>query len=209
MKWHIHDIGFLVSHLPHAVHDLIHHEDTALVKNTLVNLKPRVESGGIGLQSVAGDPSVISIEKTLDPVAQRAAQNIGLLLHDYISQLPSFDVSDPEARRLVEHWRKIMLEQPERLSNVHLSHGHSEKTKNYWRDKLLSHSKALGISPEVMMDAWDDWQRTSAIGHDVGSLRQKQAMQEKQWQDLVMRARLHHETMKRDSGQSPTRTLHY
>ena len=209
MKWHVDDIPFLLTHLPHAVHDLLHHEDATMVKKTLVNLKPNVDSTAPRHHILTEASPAISIEKTLDPIAQRSAQNIGLLLHDYISQLPSFDVSDPEARRLVEHWRKIMLEQPERLATAHLSHGHDEKTKNYWRDKLLAHSKALGLSPEVMMDAWDDWQRTSAIGHDIGNPLQKQAMQEKQWQDLVMRARLHHETVMRNSGQSPSHTLHY
>ncbi len=206
MKWHVDDIPFLLTHLPHAVYDLMHHENVVMVQNTLANVKPDHVAPR---HHIHADAPRISIEKTLDPIAQRSAQNIGLLLHDYMSQLPSFDVSDPEAMRLLEHWRKVMLEQPQRIATAHLSHGHDEKTKAFWRDKLLTQSKALGISPEVMMEAWDDWQRTSGAGHPIAHPLQQQAMQERQWQDLVMRARLHHETVMRNSGQSPSHTLHY
>lgn len=197
MKWHVQDIPFLLTHLPHAVRDLLHHEDAVMVRNALVHVQPDTSDAARRHHIVTESAPCISIEKTLDPMAQRAAQNIGLLLHDYISQLPSFDVSSAESKRLVEHWQKILLEQPQRLSTAHLSHGHDEKTKAFWREKLLAHSTALGISPEAMMDAWDDWQRASGIGHTTNHPLQQQAMQEKQWQDLVIRSRLHHETMQR------------
>ncbi len=194
MKWYVDDIPFLLTYLPHAVHDLIHHENTELVKEALKNLKVE-EKNGAPCHTISTDTSRISIEKTLDPMMQRSVQNIGLLLHDYVKQLPAYDVSSAETEKLLEHWREIMLEHPQRLVTAHLSHGHDVKTKNFWRDKFQAHSKALGISPETMLDAWDDWQRTSGIGHATGHPLQMQAMQQNQWQDLVIRSRLHHETM--------------
>lgn len=196
MKWHVDDIPFLLTYLPHAVHDLIHHEDAALVKKTLETLKSK-EGASATRHTISTDAPRISIEKTLDPMVQRSVQNIGLLLHDYVNQLPAFDASSAETEKLLEHWREIMLEHPQRLATAHLSRGHDEKTKNFWRDTLQAHSKVLGISPETMPDAWDDWQRASGIGHSTGNPLQMQAMQHKQWQDLVIRSRLHHETVAR------------
>jgi hypothetical protein len=197
MKWHVDDIPFLLTYLPHAVHDLMHHEDTALVNKTLKNLTAK-ENINTTHHYISTNAPRISIEKTLDPIVQRSVQNIGLLLHDYISQLPTLDASSAETEKLLKHWREIMLKHPQHLATAHLSHWHDEKTKSFWRDKLQAHRKALGISPETMLDAWDDWQRASGIGHATGNPLQMQAMQHKQWHDLVIRSRLHHETVTRN-----------
>ncbi len=193
MKWHIDDIPFLLTYLPHAVHDLLHHEDPALVKEVLRNLDNK-EDPAAPRHHISEDAPRISIEKALDPMMQRSVQNIGLLLHDYMSQLPALDLSNAEAERLLKHWREIMTQHPQRLATVHLSHGHDEKTKNFWRDTLRAHSKDLGISHDA---TWDDWQRASGIGHTTGQPLQMQAMQRKQWQDLVIRSRLHQESKAR------------
>ena len=197
MKWHVDDIPFLLTHLPYAVHDLMYHEDTELVKKALRNLKIK-ENIGTTRHIISTDAPRITIEKSLDPMVQRSVQNIGLLLHDYIGQLPILDASTTEAEKLLEHWRGIMLEHPQRLATAHMSHGHDEKIKNFWRDKLQAYSKALGTFPETMIDAWEDWQRASGIGHTTGNPLQMQAMQHKQWQDLVIRSRLHNETKARE-----------
>lgn len=184
MQWHFEDIAAVMYSLPHALHDLVRHEDKALVEK--------------GLKAIAfsGSPQV-SIEKTLDPIAQRSAQNIGLLLHDYINQLPSFDVSHSEGEELLEHWRKIMLEQPQRLAYAKNVHWHDEQSRAFWHDKVADHHNEFGITPDNFPDAWDDWQRAAGTLHATSNLKQLPAMTHKQWQDLIIRARLHKETMQR------------
>ncbi len=198
MKWHVDDIPLLVTHLPRALHDLLHHEDPVFVQH--VQHVPLVTDSAAPRHHLVVDapPPAISIEKSLDPLLLRSVHNIGLLLHDYISQLPAYEVSSPEAERLVEHWRSILLEQPQRLATGHPSHWREPSVTAFWREKLVDHAKKLGVSPDVMMDAWDDWQRASGVGHATGHPLQVQAMQQKQWQDLVIRSRLHRESMLRE-----------
>lgn len=170
--------------LPHALHDLLRHEDEDIVKK--------------GMSALAvSKPPQISIEKAIDPMAQRSAQNIGLLLHDYIKQLPSFDVSHADAEKLLEHWRKIILEQPQRLAYAKKTHWHDEQSKAFWHGKIAAHHNELGLTTDNFPDAWDDWQRASGIGHAIANAKQLPAMQQKQWQDLIIRSRLHKETMSR------------
>ncbi|MEK6746528.1 MAG: hypothetical protein AABY33_05810 [Pseudomonadota bacterium] len=184
MHWHFEDIPLLIHNLPRALHDLMQHEDKSLVNKGVKTI-------------LKTQPPLVSIEKTLDPMAQRSAQNIGLLLHDYLQQLPSFDVSHAEGEKLLEHWREIMIEQPQRLATAHQSHWHDESSKAFWHDKIASHHTDFGITSDSFPDAWDDWQRASGIGHNVGNPKQLSVMKQKQWQDLVIRSRLHKETMTR------------
>ena len=184
MHWHFEDIPLLIHNLPRALHDLMQNEDKDVV------------SQGVKGLSMTTSPS-ISIEKTLDPMAQRSAQNIGLLLHDYLSQLPSFEVSHAEGEKLLEHWREIMLEHPQRIAVAKHGHWHDDKSKAFWHDKIASHHTDFGITSDSFPDAWDDWQRASGIGHNIGNIRQLPAMKQKQWQDLIIRSRLHKETMTR------------
>lgn len=188
MEWHFKDIPLLIHNIPRALHDLMHHEDKELVKQGIANIAiPK---------NVTSSATAISIEKTIDPMALRAAQNIGLLLHDYLQQLPSFEVSHSDGEKLLEHWRKIILEQPQRLAIAKRTHWHDENTKAFWHNKIVSHQKDIGITSENFPDAWYDWQRASGIGHDIGNINQLQAMQQKQWQELMIRSRLHKETVR-------------
>ncbi len=187
MQWHVSDIPVLIHNIPHALHDMMQHEDPEIVKKGLAGLtvtKPLIST-----------PPAISIEKTLDPLAQRSAQNIGLLLHDYINQLPSFDVSNAEGEKLLKHWQEILLEQPQRLAEAKRTHWHDESSKAFWHDKIAGHHKEVGLTRENFPDSWDDWQRAAGIGHDIGSVKQLSAMHDKQWKDIMIRSRLHKQTM--------------
>ncbi len=188
MHWHFEDIPFLIHNIPHALHDLMLHEDTETVKKTIA---------AIPVNRPTSAPPKISIEKTIDPIAQRAAQNIGLLLHDYLNQLPSFDISHAESEKLLEHWRKVLLEQPHRLATAQQGHWHNDNSKTFWQNKIADHHAELGITPDNFIDSWDDWQRASGAGHSTGSINQLSAMKKKQWEETVMRARFHKEVMGR------------
>ena len=197
MEWNVDDIPWLSLHLPRALHDLMHHEDVRLVHQGIAALKLNANAKHIRHRIVSkfdSVPPLISIEKSLDPQVQRSAENIGLLLHDYLGQLQSFSPSATEGERLLEHWRRILLEHPQRLSVAKQSNWHDGKAKAFWQQRLRTHHMNLGIHPDAFPDAWDDWQRASGIGHDTGYLLQLPAMKQKQWQDLVIRSRLHHET---------------
>lgn len=190
MQWHFEDIPLLLHNLPHAVHDLMQHEDKHIVQKGIKALnidQPPYPP------PLSASPK-ISIEKSIDPMAQRAAQNIGLLLHDYINQLPSFDVSHADGEKLLEHWREVMLMHPQRLATTQQGHWHNESSKAFWHGKITSHHANLGITLDNFPDAWDDWQRASGIGHNIGNINQLPAMKRNQWQDLVIRSRLHKET---------------
>lgn len=202
MEWHIDDIPWLSHHLPHALHDLMVHEDAAIVKKGISAL--RLNSGAEILRHriIGASDSVspaISVEKSLDPQAQRSAESIGLLLHDYLAQLPSFTPSALEGEKLLEHWQRILLEHPQRMGVAKQSNWHDGKAKVFWQQRLINHHRNLGIRPDAFSDAWDDWQRASGIGHDTSYLLQLPAMKQKQWQDLVIRSRLHHETSARET----------
>lgn len=194
MKWHFEDIPLLIHNLPTALYDLIRHEDRELVKNAadkLSIIRPNVNKAAEKDKS-----SIISIEKTIDPMAQRAAQNIGLLLHDYINNLPSFEVSDADAEKLLKHWKKVILEQPQRLSVAKHGNWHNENSKAFWQKIIDDHHAELGITKENFPDAWDDWQRASAAFHNISNINQLPTMKRKQWQDLVIRSRLYKDATK-------------
>ena len=195
MKWHVSDIPFLLTQLPRALHDLAEREDTQLVRETLPALAPKHNADGLRHRIVSDVPPLVSIEKTLDPALQRSVQNIGLLLHDYLHGLPGFDPSDPEAERLMRHWHEILLEQPDRLAASPASQWHEERLKNFWQNRLV-HSARPPDAPGI---TGDDWQRAAAAALNLRlSSAQRQAMQQRQWQDLVIRSRLHHETKARE-----------
>lgn len=163
------------------------HEDKEIVRKGLAALHIK--------NLASSKPPDISIEKTLDPIAQRAAQNIGLLLHDYLAALPTFEASLSDGDKLLKHWRKIMLEQPQRLAVAKNTHWHDDNTKAFWRDKIANHHKDLGITTHSFPDSWDDWRRASGAGHEIDKLVQLPAMQQKQWQDLIIQSRLHNQTV--------------
>lgn len=184
MPWNFDDISFLLHNLPMALHDLMLHEDKELVEKNLPLLpiiKPIVSP-------------LISIEKSIDPLVQLSAQNIGLLLNNYLQQLPSFDMSSAEGEALLNHWKHILSQQPQRLEVAKKSHWHDENSKSFWHDKIASYHTDFGITVDSFPDAWDDWQRASGVGHNTGNVKQLSAMRQKQWQDLVIRTRLHKET---------------
>ena len=214
MKLHTHDATLLLLHLPQALHDLMHHEDVGLVgaefsKTHAQAIKNISAEQSLSAKQTDAPSSLISIEKSLDPMVQRSVQNIGLLLHDYMSQLSAFDVSNPEREKLLEHWREILLEQPQRLSTAKPSHWHDERSKAFWQEKLSGHAEKYGISPDIFTAAWDDWQRESGLTGKEMSSDRLQKMQQRQWQDLVMRARLHHETEKYHLGRTPSLTPYF
>lgn len=191
INWHLEDIPLLVHSIPQALHDLMQHEDASIVQKGLATL-PVVLPPNIKEKETSSN---ISIEKSIDPMAQRAAQNIGLFLHDYINQLPSFDVSHADGEKLLKHWQKIILEHPQRLAVAKKSHWNDESCKAFWHEKIATHHTDFGITSDSFPDAWDDWQRASGIGHNTGNINQLPAMKQKQWQDLIIRTRLHNETM--------------
>jgi len=187
MHWHFEDIPLLIHNLPNAVHDLMRHED-----------KEIVQKGVSSLQKIAPPPK-ITIEKSLDPMAARSAQNIGLLLHDYLQQLPEFEVAGSDENELLEHWRKVLLEQPTRLAIAKSSHFHDDSTKAFWHDTIAKHHEKLGLSKEELLGDWDNWQRMEGTQRNLPDLARLSAAKQKQWQDLVIRSRLHKESTMRNN----------
>lgn len=210
MKWHLEDLPHILIHLPYAVQDLMQHENKQLVnavQPTLALLpQPAVRHQIVSLNKPENGKtsSGISIEKSIDPIALRATENIGLLLHDYVHQLPGADLPGEEGKALLTHWRDIMLEHPERLANAHLSHWHEARSKQFLQD-ILEHRHGKALHPDELSAAWKDWQRASAAGYATGKgYDQQQKMQHQQWQDLVMRTRLHFLQYKVGMGYTPT-----
>lgn len=189
MHWHFEDIPLLIHNLPIALHDLMHHEDKKLVEKA---------AGTITQMKKVLPPSKITIEKALDPMAARSAQNIGLLLHDYLQQLPEFEVSHSDVDELLAHWRKVLMEQPKRMSTAQHSHFHDESTRAFWHDIVAAHHGNLGISHEELLGDWDNWQRMEGTQRNLQDLDRLSAAKKKQWQDLVIRTRLHQETTSRN-----------
>ncbi len=194
LTWHFEDIPLLLNNLPHALHDLIQHEDKDVVEKNVAKLIIQPSAKPI---QISAAPSSISIEKSIDPLAQKSAQNIGLLLQDYLKQLPSFDASDADGDKLLEHWREVMQEHPQRLAAAQKNHWHDDNSKAFWRDKIANHHTDFGIIADSFPDAWNDWQRASGVGYNIKDIKQLSAMKQKQWQDLIIRARLHKKTMAR------------
>lgn len=174
MVWHIP----LFHHLPHSYHDLLHHEDKALVK-----------AGASGLVRKSDPSPLISIEKSIDPGIDRSTQNLGLLVADYIRMLPDYVPETEQAEALIKHWKKILLEQPQRLAEAHLDSWNSQHSRAFWHEHLRHFSTDMGITADHFPNAIDDWER--AAGAPTPPIKVQGILKEKQWQDLVMRQRLH------------------
>jgi hypothetical protein len=210
MKWHLEDIPSLLAHLPHAVHDLMHHEDKQLVsgaKNTLLATTlentPRHSLVGVPLptntlsldQDAQRSAPSVTIEKTIDPFTQRSAQNMQLLIHDYLYHLPSYEAGAHEGEKLLEHWRKIIQEQPHRLAVAKSSYWNTPEANAFWRQHLSSYRTDMGVTADAFPES-HDWQRMAGThihdsNYEVCHPAQFSATKARQWQDLVIRSRLH------------------
>lgn len=211
MKWHLEDIPSLLAHLPHAVHDLMHHEDKLLVSDAKKALRP-VAMENMPRHSVIGGSNVpipaptvirdaqreapsVTIEKTMDPFTQRSAQNMELLIHDYMYHLPSYEAGSHEGEKLLEHWRKIIQEQPHRLAVAKSSYWNTPEAKAFWRQHLSTYRTDMGITADAFPE-WADWQRMAGVhindaNREMRNPAQFSAAKARQWQDLVIRSRLH------------------
>lgn len=190
-RWHPQEWFSLVHHLPHSLHDLLHHEDKALVHAGISGLTPQpsreeqkpplILTDNIASHAAGG----LSLEKDIDPAIARSQHNIGLLIHDYLHTLPVYEANSKEAELLLEHWRKILLLQPERLAEAKTSYWHSDKAKEYWQE----HIHRLKADPLVYSGEWDLAASLSALHPQALGARKS-----RQWQDLVIRQRLHKQT---------------
>lgn len=166
------DLSHLFHHYPRSFHDLLHHEDAALVK-----------AGAPGLIKTAPPPQS-AIQKDADPAINRSSQNFGLLLHDYFKELPAYSAQNDAGEALLRHWRKILQEQPQRLAEAHFDSWNNERSRHFWLEHLKHHEQSPHF-PTVL----DDWERSAgtvtpppvALG----------MMKTRQWQDLVIRQRIH------------------
>ena len=198
MKWHPSDIPGLMTHLPEAVRDLMHHEDTELVQAAVDALKRDAAGEGerhhiaellnAPVIAAPANPSqagaeTLSIEKSLDPLSQRSAENMGLLLHDYLYHLPTFRPSGSEGEKLLEHWRQILLEQPERMAVARQSYWNSPEAKEFWKHRLSQYRTDFGITHDMFPDFWEDWQRAAGAEHALMHPAEKGVSKERQWQD--------------------------
>ncbi|MBY0406094.1 MAG: hypothetical protein K2Q01_00240 [Rickettsiales bacterium] len=179
MKWEIPHLHGAWHHLPHALTDLLHKEDEALVK---------AGAPGLTVRRQQAAPR-IAIEKDIDPAISRSEQNMALLIHDYLETLPQFSASDQHSEALLEHWRKIILEQPQRLAEAHLDSWHNERSRAFWKEKLKHYDTSFGIHADAFPLAMDDWERSAGAG--IIPLKTLASLKTKQWQDLVIRERLH------------------
>jgi hypothetical protein len=213
MQWHLEDIPFILTRLPHALHDLIHHEDKELVAKAerTLSLAPLTAGPRHAISITPSDAgSAISVEKSLDPLALRSAENIGLLMHDYVQQLPGLELPTAEGRKLLAHWREIMVRQPERFASAHLSQQDDERCRHMLEDALKHWHGPREVPEEDLSAAWEDWQRASAVGHESSwHGLQQQKMQTHQWQDLVMRTRLYYLHQKITRGSMPGGTEYF
>lgn len=177
MDWHLPELLSIWHHLPRAQAHLESREDAALVKQALS-----------GFQRLEVRPSeVLALEKSMDPSISRTEANIGLLVRDYLRSLPGFHASDHASQALVEHWRKLLLEQPRRLAEAHLESWNDERTQSFWKERL-SHFRTDVPGVDFQLDA-EDWER--AAGMPAVHPQLLGHTKEKQWQDLVIRQRLH------------------
>jgi hypothetical protein len=172
MEWHWHELSSLFHHLPHSVAELLHHEDPAIVKAGIMDfvVQPPASSG------------VIAIEKDIDPAVSRSQQNMELLLRDYLHTLPVFVPNSKAAEQLLEHWRKIMLDQPQRIAEAKESFWHSEKAKAYWQERL----KHVAPDHVIYQGEWE-----LAAGTPIPPPEIMNLMEQKKWRDLVIQQRLH------------------
>lgn len=211
MKWQLEELPVLFAHLPQAVHDLIRHEDPALVAAGKVAFSPTPPTEeqrhvvpdlmGAKVSSIVpaavGDVPDVSLEKTLDPLSQRAAQNMGLLLHDYLYHLPSYRTETQEGEKLLEHWRKILQEQPQRLAEARLSNWNDPKVREFWKHRLEKFRTDFGIPVDAFPE-WEEWQRLAGTQAQAIPPEKLAAAKARQWQDLVIRSRLHEESKARE-----------
>lgn len=205
MEWKPADIPALLAHLPEALSDLRRHEDALLVQagraGVLISAPAGVEShriAGIGvLPKPEGDTPDISIEKAIEPLLERSAQNIGLLLHDYLSRLPTYHPHTSEGERLLAHWRHILDDQPRRLAVAQQSFWKSPESREFWKRQLARYRTEPDLSPEHFHVLWEDWQRAAAAEAALHPAQQG-TMKARQWQDLVIRSRLHQESKARE-----------
>jgi hypothetical protein len=194
MEWHWTEFFTLLHHLPHSVDDLLHHEDKELVKAGIMGFTvkaplDRQKHHLILPDKIIAPPTApsgeISIEKDIDPSVSRSQQNIGLLIHDYLHKLPVYEPNSKEAALLLEHWRKILVEQPQRLAQAKTTYWHSEKAKEFWQERIRR------TKPDHII-YMEDWEHSA--GAPAPHPSTLGARQEKQWQDLVIRNRLHNLT---------------
>ncbi len=92
---------------------------------------------------VTGGAAESAIDKDLDPAITRSQQNFGLLVRDYLHNLPGYHSQGNESEALLEHWRKILLKQPQRLAEAHMHSWNSERSQLFWQGKLKPHGHDL------------------------------------------------------------------
>jgi hypothetical protein len=175
MGWDWHDTLHILHHLPHAHHDLLHHEDKKLVQAGVPGL----------IRKDAGPPPLIGIEKNIDPGISRTEHNLGLLVRDYLHTLPDYIPETEEGEALMRHWRKILMDQPQRLAEMHMDSWNSERSRQFWRERLKHYAE----DPSHYHGVIDDWERSAgAEGTPPANLG---LVKSRQWHDLVIRQRLH------------------
>lgn len=185
MEWHWPDLHALLHHLPQRLADLQRHEDTALVTAGMHDFTARAPAEGqIHRLLLPQDASGIGLGKEMDPAVSRSQQNMGLLVQDYLHSLPVYAPRSREAEALLEHWRRLLLEQPERLAQAKTSFWGTPQAKAFWQERVRR------IRPDHVLYMDDDWERAAAVPapHPAAP----GAWQETQWRDLVIRNRLHH-----------------
>ncbi len=172
------DISALFHHYPRSLHDLMHHEDKTLLAEGLPGIRAK-PAGSVHS----------NIEKDLDPAIARSQQNFGLLVRDYLHTLPEYSSQTEAGEALLRHWRKILMEQPQRLAESHMDSWNNERSRHFWQDRLKHYHTDFGIHADHFPTAMDDWERSAgAVTPPPEALR---IMKTKQWQDLLIRQRIH------------------
>lgn len=178
------DIPSLITHLPQSVGDLVKHEDKALIESAaplLLDAKP--------IAPPRGSPPKISIGKEADMGAGRDRQNMELLVHDWLHNLPDYDPEHEPVQRLIDHWQRVLKEQPKRLAEAQQAYWNTEEGKLFWHEMLKNHPHAMKV--DAFHAIWQEWERAAGVHPtplppDLESMRQQQ-----QWRDLVIRSRMH------------------
>lgn len=187
MEWSWREALHLFHHLPHALHDLAHREDQGIVRAGLEELKLIHGDGGTHRLILPKEAATHSIQKEEGFGQGRSEENLGLLLKDYLASLPGFEAQGHASEALLEHWRRILLEQPERLAQAHVELTAGERARRFWRERLKGYR--TDIDGADMPHPVDDWERAA------GTLPTPMIFQgdskRRQWQDLVIRQRLH------------------
>ena len=179
MEWHWIENLSIFHHLPRSLGDLLRHEDKNLLKAGLP---------GLVIETKAST-SRSAIEKDIDPAISRSQQNFSLLITDYLHTLPVYSSENEQTDALLAHWRKILLEQPQRLAESHMDSWNNERSRSFWHERLKCYKTDCGITSDYFPTTIDDWERSA--GSVVPPPEFLKAMQSKQWQDLVIRQRIH------------------